>query len=158
MDQPQGMSKYASFKGNPISVRRLAATRAISRVQSLMPHAPDVGASATVIVRRQSGALETYDIPWQKTGTPLEVGPIPSPRPPAHALPRRPCAAHAFNAGNPDYMRLLNQFSYSGVDASETGVLSLGSRNPFFLAGFPSTFTRRIGGNAADFFYSGTFK
>src|SRR5436190_2282783 len=115
-------AKYASFKGNPISVRRLAATRATSRPQSLMPHAPDVGASAKVVIRRQSGALETYDIPWTKTGTPLEVGPVPSPK----------ARAHALGSNEPDYMTLLNQYTYSGVNASETGVLGLGARNPFF--------------------------
>ena len=151
-------AKYAAGKGNPISLRRFAATRATSRAQSLMPHAPDVGASAKVVVRRQSGALETYDIPWQKTGTPLQVGPVPSPRSPSQALAHRPSDAAAIGSNDPDYMSLLNQFTYSGVDAGETGVIGYGVRNPFFLAGFPSTFTRRLGGSSADFFYSGTFK
>jgi uncharacterized protein (TIGR03437 family) len=150
-------AKYAAFKGNPISIRRSAATRATSRPQSVMPHAPDVGVSAKVVVRRQSGALETYDIPWTKTGTPLEVGPVPSPNARAHAL-APPSDARAIGSNEPDYMSLLNQYTHSGVNASETGVLGLGARNPVFLAGFPATFTRRLGGNAADFFYSGTFK
>src|SRR6266404_3967200 len=55
-------AKYATY-ANPISTRRLAATRIVSRVQSLMPHAPDVGDAATVVVRRQSGAMESYNIP-----------------------------------------------------------------------------------------------
>lgn len=149
--------KYASLKGNPISIRRLAATRATSRPQSVMPHAPDVGASAKVVVRRQSGALETYDMPWVKTGTPLEVGPVPSAKARARALAPPP-DPRAIGSNEPDYMSLLNLYTYSGVNAGETGVLGLGARNPFFLAGFPSTFTRRLGGSAADFFYSGTFK
>lgn len=140
-------AKYAAY-ANPISTRRLAATRIISRVQSLMPHAPDVGDSATVVVRRQSGAMETYNIPWQKTGTPLEVGPLvkkPAPKP---------------EADTPDYMRLLEETRWSGVGAegSRTGVLNYGSRTPIFAGGLPSTFTRRLGSNSADFFYSGTFK
>jgi len=157
-------SKYASFKGNPIAARRLAATRAIVRSQVAMPHAPDVGDSAKVVIRRQSGALETYDIPWQKTGTPLEVGPVPSPKSQARALARGRSSvqedgiAQAVGTHEPDYMRLLDKFTYSGVGSSETGVLGVGARNPFFLAGFPSTFTRRLGGSTADFFYSGTFK
>jgi len=152
------LGKYAAGKGNPISVRRFAATRATSRPQSVMPHAPDVGASAKVVLRRQSGALETYDIPWVKTGTPLEVGPVPSPKAQVHALAHRQSDARAIGSNEPDYMSLLNQYTYSGVNASETGVIGYGARNPLFLAGFPSTFTRRLGGNAADFFYSGTFK
>ncbi len=140
-------AKYAAF-ANPISTRRLAATRTISRVQALMPHAPDVGDSATVVVRRQSGAMETYTIPWQKTGTPLEVGPLakaPTPR---------------ASADTPDYMRLLEETRWSGVgeQGSLTGVLNFGSRTPIFAAGLPSTFTQRLGTKSADFFYSGTFK
>ena len=69
----QDNAKYAAYE-NPISTRRLAATRVISRVQSLQPHAPDIGDTAQVGILRQNGNLETYTIPWQKTGTPLEVG------------------------------------------------------------------------------------
>jgi hypothetical protein len=140
-------AKYAAY-ANPISTRRLAATRMISRVQSLMPHAPDVGDVATVVVRRQSGAMETYQISWQKTGTPLEVGPLAK-GPPSTA-----------NSEAPDYMRLLEETRWSGVgeQGSLTGVLNFGGRLPIFAAGLPSTFTRRLGLGSADFFYSGTFK
>jgi hypothetical protein len=44
------------------------------------------------------------------------------------------------------------------LQGSLTGVLNFGSRTPIFVGGLPPTFTRRLGGNAADFFYSGTFK
>lgn len=141
-------AKYAAY-ANPIATRRLAATRIISRVQSLMPHATNVGDSATVVLRRQNGALETYTIPWQKTGTPLEVGPLA--KPPNKA---------ATSSDTADYMRLLEEVRNSGVgvQGSETGVLNLGARNPIFLAGLPPTFTRRLGSASSDFFYSGTFK
>ena len=36
--------------------------------------------SASVVILRQSGATETYTIPWSVTGTPLSVGPVPSPK------------------------------------------------------------------------------
>jgi hypothetical protein len=148
-------TKYAAYE-NPISTRRLAATRAIARVQSLEPHAPDVGDSAQVGIRRQNGNVETYTIQWQKTGTPLEVGPVPSPSGVVAARARKASVA---DDDTPDYERLLNLFTYSGVTADEnTGVLGYGVRNPIFLGGLPSTFTRRLGGAAADFFYSGTFK
>ena len=149
-------AKYASLKGNPLSTRRFAATRIVSRSQSLMPHAPDVGDTATVVVKRQSGALESYAIPWLKTGTPLEVGPVPSPR----TAVQQTLRSSRMGAGldEPDYMRLLNQFTYSGVSVPEFGVIGLGARNPVFTAGLPPFFTRRLGGSTADFFYSGTFK
>jgi hypothetical protein len=150
-------AKYAAYE-NPISTRRLAATRLTTRPQSLMPHAPDVGDSATIVIRRQSGNLESYTMPWTKTGTPLEAGPVPSPE--MKAAGRSLVKARDASADNPDYMQGLDQFTYSGVGAEDmlTGVLNNGSRTPIFLGGFPSTFTRRLGGNAADFFYSGTFK
>ncbi len=142
-------AKYAAY-ANPISTRRLAATRIISRVQSLMPHAIDVGDSAAVVIRRQSGAMETYTIPWQKTGTPLEVGP----------LAKKPAPVPTGNADPSDYMRLLEETRWSGVgdQGSKTGVQGFGIRSPIFAAGLPSTFTQRLGTKSADFFYSGTFK
>jgi Peptidase family S41/PDZ domain len=142
-------ARYAAYE-NPISTRRLAATRIVSRVQSLMPHATDVGDSAAVVVLRQSGAMETYTIPWQKTGTPLEVGP----------LAKVPTPKATASSDTPEYMRLLEETQYSGVgvQGSETGVLNYGSRTPIFAAGLPSTFTLRLGSKSTDFFYSGTFK
>jgi hypothetical protein len=150
----QDNAKYAAVE-NPISTRRLAASRAVTHPQVLMPHAPDVGDSANVTVLRQNGNLETYTFQWQKTGTPLEVGPIPSPASAATARTRK---ASVVAADTPDYERFLEQFTYAGVDASELGVQGVGSRNPVFLAGLGPTFTRRLGGATADFFYSGTFK
>src|ERR1700676_2106813 len=150
----QDNAKYAAYE-NPISTRRLAATRVISRVQSLQPHAPDIGDTAQVGILRQNGNLETYTIPWQKTGTPLEVGPVPSPSRAAAARARK---ASVMTGDTPDYLRFLDEFTYAGVDASEMGVQGYGSRNPVFAAGMGPTFTRRLGSATADFYYSGTFK
>jgi hypothetical protein len=102
--------------------------------------------------------LETYTIQWQKTGTPLTVGPVSSLRMEA-PTPFTGSAPEA-NPDNSDYTRALDELAYSGVGMEESlnGVLNFGSRTPIFLGGFPSTFTRRLGGNSADFFYSGTFK
>src|SRR5436190_1916530 len=80
--------KYA-VASNPRSGRRSAAGRITARFQSLMPHAHEIGETAAVVIRRQSGALDTYDIPWNKNGAPIfKVGPVP-------ALPalKRPLAA-----------------------------------------------------------------
>ena len=75
----QDFAKYAP-QGNPVSTRRMAAQRITTRPQSRMPHASDLGEAATVLIRRQNGNLETYTIPWVKTGTPVRVGPVPMPR------------------------------------------------------------------------------
>src|SRR5581483_8178672 len=60
-------AKYAP-QANPVSTQRLAAQRITVRPQSRMPHASEVGANATIVVRRQSGDLQSYVVPWSKTG------------------------------------------------------------------------------------------
>ena len=145
-------ARYAR-QGNPRSTKRLAAARITIRPQSVMPHAADLGATATVVIRRQSGGLETYTIPWAKTGTPLLVGPVPSP---ALLGPR----VAPMNSGQLDYMTELEKARFSGVLRSEDlGLNGYGSRSPIFLNALPALkFTRRLGGATADFFYSGTFQ
>jgi hypothetical protein len=149
-----GLVRYNSA-GNPRAARRQAAGFLTTRPQSRLPHAVDAGVNATVVIRRQSGTSETYTMPWVKTGTPVTVGPVASPSSTAkmaRALARPQASA-------PDYMAPLNELSWSGIISPEqTGLNGYGARNPIFLAGLPATFTRRLGGGTADFFYSGTFK
>jgi hypothetical protein len=152
----QDFANYAAW-GNPIAAKRLAAARITSRSQSVMPHAPDViGKSATVVIERQGGATETYTIPWVVSGTPLTVGPVPSPK--IASATRKPARPQA-SEGEPGYMTELLDAQWSGiVNPGETGLNNFGGRNPLFvnaLANFK--FTRRLGGSTADFFYSGTF-
>ena len=151
----QDFSKYAA-QGNPVSTRRMAAQRITIRPQSRMPHASDLGATATVLIRRMNGNLETYDIPWVKTGTPVRVGPVPSPK-----LSATPLAADVAPA-ELDYMAELEQARFSGVlQPEDLGLLGYGARNPIFVNALavPSLqFTRRLGGVATDIIYSGTFQ
>jgi hypothetical protein len=144
-------AKYAA-QGNSLSTKRLAATRITIRPQSVMPHAVDLGDTATVVIRGQSGDLETYTIPWVKTGTPLQVGPVPSPE------LRLPTAM--MDSGQLDYMTELERARFSGVLRSEDlGLNGYGARSPIFVNALPAlNFTRRLGGATADFFYSGTFQ
>jgi hypothetical protein len=140
------MSKYVP-QGNPSASLRLGAALVTSRPQSRVPHAADVGESATVVIRRQNGAEETYSLPWTKTGTPLQVGPVPSPK----------RAASKQAAAGP--MDPFEELQTSGVTwPEEYGLLGYGARNPIFVAGLPSTFTRRLGAASTDFFYSGVFQ
>jgi len=147
-------AKYAR-QGNPLSTKRLAAARITIRPQSVMPHAADLGDAATVVIRRQNGDLETYNIPWVKTGTPLQVGPVPSP-----ALDRQQTVTALMDSKQPDYMAELEKARFSGVLRSEDlGLNGYGARSPIFLNALSSlNFTRRLGGAAADFYYSGTFR
>lgn len=153
LDLTERFMKY-SPQGNDRASRRLAASRIPTRAQSRMPHAPEVGEQAVVEIRRQSGALERYTLRWVKTGTPLEVGPVPMARKGGKARSSMPDAE--------DYMAELERLQHSGVSAQdvELGVLSYGSRNPIFLGGMGTAtgFTRRLGGASADFFYSGIFE
>ena len=139
-------AKYAAYE-NPIATRRLAASRLVTRPQTVMPHAPDIGDSSVIVVRRQNGNLESYTMPWAKTGTPLQTGPVPSPK-------MQGLAARNANADAPDYMSGLDQVTYSGVgtEGSLTGLLNNGSRTPIFLAGFPSTFHAPPRGKRRRFF------
>jgi hypothetical protein len=76
----ESFRKYA-IAANPRSTDRNAATRLVSRSQQVMPHAYQVGDTATVAVRlAATGATNTYTIPWLKNGIPmLSQGPLPSP-------------------------------------------------------------------------------
>ena len=65
-----GLLQY-DVAANPRSTRRLAAALLTTRPQSLMPHAADVPEISTVVFRRPDGDLETYRIPWAKSGLPL---------------------------------------------------------------------------------------
>ena len=147
----QQFLKYAP-QGNPRATQRLAAARITTRPQSRMPFAVNLGESAEVVLRRND-QLRTYSIRWTKTGTPLEVGPVP------------PVRMSAAKSGDPIASKVetvdpLEQLRHSGVLGSETdlGLLNYGMRNPIYAGGLGPNFTRRLGGVASDFFYSGSFK
>lgn len=153
MDAKKLLDQYVRYtsQGSSRAASRLAAAYLASRPQWIIPHAPEVGENAVVVIRRQSGATESYSIPWVKSGTPLEVGPVPSPRMAASVKNR-------LSAGATDYTRALSELQWSGEIPAQSELVSHGGRAPVFAAGLPSTFTRRLGASAADYFYSGTFK
>src|SRR5262249_46211970 len=131
--------------------RREAAALITVRPQSLMPHAVDLGDSATVVFRRQSGNLETYTIPWLKTGLPLRIiGPVPTPK----------GGAAQAEIGNPigkegGHMAPLRRLQNCMV-SRPNAILNFGGRSPIFAP--PSGFQIRLGTMTSDFFFSGTFK
>ena len=147
-DLIKAFSKYSIF-ANPLSTRRNAATRITTRPQSRMPHAVDVGDNAIVVVRRQSGATETYTIPWLKTGLPLRViGPLPTPKSANRATAN-------LQGDEPDYMAPLRRQQNCQVPDKQA-VLNFGGRFPIFAP--PPGFQIRLGSSPNDFFLSGTFK
>ncbi len=150
----QLLTDFAKYgrQGNPRSTRRLTAARITIRPQSFMPHAVDVGDSATVVIRSQNGNLQTYDIPWSKTGTPLATGVVPNPA--GSVAGRRQADAPIVDDPIPDYMQALVDVQYSGV-ANDSGLNGYGSRTPIFA--LPDGFVQRLGLRSTDFFYSGTY-
>ena len=140
------LTKY-SIAANTRSTRRFAANYLTIRPQALMPHATSVGDVARVIMRRLDGGLETYVIPWTKTGLPLVAnGPVPTPSGFA-AAGRRP-------AESSDWRAVLQDLQHCEI--APRAIIGFGSRTPIFAP--PAGFEQRLGRNLTDFFYSGTFR
>jgi hypothetical protein len=86
----------ANGSGNPSSRKRLAADAITFREQFFFPRAHEIGDSATIVVRRQNGNMETYTIPWDKSGTPITVvGPVGTPKSAAPAIEKPPSVMRA---------------------------------------------------------------
>ena len=69
-------------------------------------------------------------------------------------------ARQQFAQAAPDYMTELLNAQWSGVmNPEDLGLNGYGSLAPVFAGALANArFTRRLGGNSTDFFYSGTFK
>jgi hypothetical protein len=139
-------AKYA-VQANGRSTRRRAAARIVTRAQSRMPRAAEVGEAAIVEIRRASGALETYRVPWTRTGVPLTAGPVPAAE--AAGGPRA-----AADGAEPEYLRALFELQRSMADEPHA---ELGSRSRTPIYAPPAGFLPRLGRAPSDFFYSGTF-
>ena len=154
-----GLLQY-EIAANPRSTRRLAAQLLTVRPQSVMPHAAEVPEVSTVVLRRPDGRLETYRIPWTKSGLPLTtVGRYISP----HFMTKnrlRPAAAEVEadvppEDAPPAYMRPL--LALWNCQLPDRAVNGFGSQFPIFVNALPAGFTVRLGKAASEVFYSGTF-
>jgi hypothetical protein len=90
------LTKFAPYavngSSNPVSRQRLAAATITERYQGWYPLA-QVNPNTTIVVQRKSGAMETYVIPWDITGTLVtNVGIVPSP---SNQSLRQATAGHA---------------------------------------------------------------
>ena len=161
-------SKYYRW-GNPDTTRRYAAYFIPYRPQTIVPRAVELGDTASVVIRRAGGDLETYTILWNKTGLGLtNIGPVPSPAPAATSIAKRRTAREEA----PDYMRPLLDMQnwtvpewtnmYRGEIEDDAGnvtpryAISLGNRSPNFR--LPANFVQRLGRSASDFQFSGTYE
>ena len=147
-DLIDSLSTYATA-ANSLSTRRFAASYITFRGQDFMPHAPLVPDTSTVVLNLQNGGMQSFSIPWQKTGTPLTmVGPVISP---TAASPSAAAAA----ISSPSYMRPLEKLRQMQLPAPKS-LVGFGATKPVF--NLPSDFVQRMGSKPFDFFYSGTFQ
>ena len=159
----QSFRKYA-IAANPRSTDRIAATRLVSRSQQIMPHIPQLGANATVVIRlAPTGATNTYTIPWVKSGIPiLSQGPLPSPVRgngqlslstdnqdiTAGLAGSGAATTSAFKVADsgpsdntlPDYMEPIRPLLNVSVSRDYYSVLGFGSRFPIFFNSLPAGF------------------
>jgi hypothetical protein len=166
--------KYA-VAANPRSTDRVAASRIVARSQQIMPHIPELGDTATVVVRFAStGATGAFVIPWQKSGIPItSQGPVPSPvrgNGRIFLSPEGPGASGGFaptlmtfqvaertavDDTLPAYMEPIYPLLNASVSRDYHTVLGIGSRTPIYAP--PPGFVQRLGTLPTHFFYSGTF-
>jgi len=146
-----GLLTY-EIAANPRSTRRLAAQLLTIRPQSLMPHAASIPEISSVVFRRPDGTMETYRIPWTKSGLLLtSVGKYQTPGPAGGGVDEGPPVDET-----PLYAKLLARLQ--NCKLPDRDVNGFGSQIPIFAGGLPSNFVLRLGTSAADVFLSGTFE
>jgi hypothetical protein len=158
--QLDGLLRY-EIAANPRSTRRLAAQLLTIRPQVLMPHAADVPEISVVLFRRPDGNLESYRIPWSKSGLLLTtVGRYTTPGSTGTAAG----LAHLSDPGQsdpplpdetPSWLQVLNRLQNCRLP--DRAVNGFGAQAPVFAAALPSSFVLRQGRSFADPFYSGVF-
>jgi hypothetical protein len=159
----QGLLRY-EIAANPRGTSRLAAGLLTTRPQVVMPHAANVPEISTVVFRRPDSQLETYRIPWAKSGVPLtvvgkyltpqasRVSPIPVRRQPVNLTSDDPPAPGDMH----DYLALLERLQNCRIP--DRSVVSFGSLTPVFAQSLPPSFVLRLGKSSQDPFYSGVFQ
>ena len=161
--QLDGLLRY-EIAANPRSTRRLAAQLLTFRPQVLMPHAADVPEFSVVLLRRPDGGMETYRIPWFKSGLLLtNVGRYTTPglNGTMTSVPR----SSSFPGGDPsdtapesdetpDYLRVLKRLRNCALP--DKAVNGFGAQVPVFAASLPSNFVLQ-GRSSQDPFFSGVF-
>ena len=166
--------KYAAA-GNERSRDRRAAGLIVARSQQIMPHASQLGGTAIASIRLSStGALNTFVIPWVKTGIGVDSqGPLPAPRRGnglifrdpetigvTAAVQRTRALLHPADlrvADNtlPAYMEPILPLLNGSVPWLTDAVLGVGARSPIYAV--PAGFVTRLGMQPSHFFFSGVY-
>jgi type II secretory pathway pseudopilin PulG len=138
---------------NPVARRRLGAQLITFREQDILPRAHEIGDTAKVVILRQSGAMESYDIPWVKTGTPLlGVGPVPSPK--SVNQKASPRLATALSGD----MATVNVGALNRDTTGFEGPKATPFPGFFPLFNPPDSFRLRLGASLSDAIVTGTYK
>lgn len=116
--------KRYSYAASDSASARNAAFRLVSRPQSVLPRAHEIGDTVAILVRHPDGKEEEITVPWIKTGQPLlKAGPVPSPVKSARKAQRSVEEEEA-----PGYMQPLLRLQYDAVETDENqDVLNYGS-------------------------------
>lgn len=133
--------------GNPRTIQRTVAGFLPNRFQELFPRVPQLGDNATLQVRRQSGALETYQIPWVKSGLAYTTGPAPTPGGTA--------SSPAENAPSPFPVYMQRTRAFQQLRRRKGFSLGEGLLNPVFQ--LPTAFVQRHGSGRFDTIFTGVF-
>lgn len=147
---PEVWMEYAgrlqSF-ANERATRRWALDQIAYRMQAVLPRAHEIGASASLVVKRAAtGAVETYNLPWSKTGTPLTgIGPVPTPS-------RAAGAGRVALEGDGEFERSVLTRRRTPVEKRLRG---FGVTAPVFR--LPDGFTARLGRGRSDTIYTGWY-
>ncbi len=168
----QRLSRYG-IGANHSATRRRAADFITFRPQLIIPWASQLGETAKVVIRKADGTEATYDIPWTKSGTPIQnLPPTTGPRlaisenlslrNPAERL-AGPAAEWGVYTGERSVE--TERLSVAEIEARSTqmgeahpvdvALTGLGQLTPLYNP--PPGFRMRLGGAASDFFLSGTF-
>lgn len=162
--------------GNPRATLRWAIRNIGLRAQSVYPFAVDLPDESTVIIRRQSGALETYRLRWTKTGHPMrDLGSAPMPAMLSSGLSLESTPAseedeNPLKTERPALWKVYYEMRRAASSAERNGVSLIdeyGQRRNFeAVRGYgavtpiwslPDGFQVRLGRNPGDFFFTGTY-
>jgi Peptidase family S41/PDZ domain len=174
-DVIKSLQRYAEV-GSPALTDRLAADTIGFRGQWFIPHAPDIGDTAVLLIRLNGGVKNRWTVPWFKSGTAItSQGPVPSPgrrslrmtgrlsanvgglsvQAPGPRLRER-ATDDAVDDTLPGYMESLRPLLNASVPRGPEAVLNFGSKIPIYAP--PPGFVLRRGGPSSDFFLTGTFQ
>lgn len=146
LDWVTRIARQQSF-ANERATRRWALDQIFFREQAVLPRAPETADKATIVVRRRAtSALETYEIPWDKSGTPyVVVGPV--------STPKTRLAVDSVDR-QPSPVRTIENIATRRTPRAKR-LRGFGSLTPAFT--LPETFVARVGLNSGAYIYSGTY-